>query len=62
MNKDIVLVVGSTSWWKNAKFRKEAALKLKNLKKNWKFLKKEIKETPNDSIDTKIYRKYYFYK
>ena len=62
MNKEIVLVVGSTSWWKNTKFRKEAALKLKNLKKNWKFLKKEIKETPNDSIDTKIYRKYYFYK
>ncbi len=62
MKKEIILVVGSSSWWKNIKYRKEAALKLRNLKKLWRFLDKKNLSTNNDSIDTKIYKKYYFYK
>ena len=62
MKKEIILVVGSSSWWKNVKYRKEAAKELKNLKKKWKL--KKIKELSlfHESIDTKKYKKYYFYK
>ena len=28
MNKEVILIVGSTSWWKNIKLRKEAAQNL----------------------------------
>ena len=60
MKKEIISIVGSSSWWKNIKFRKEATLKLKNLRKEWRYIRKEIVKTSNDSIDTKIYKKYYF--
>ena len=42
MKKKIMLIVGSTSWWKNLKYRKEAATKLKNLRKGWKLKKKSF--------------------
>tara|TARA_B100000902_G_C26971647_1_gene745689 strand:+ start:406 stop:594 length:189 start_codon:yes stop_codon:yes gene_type:complete len=62
MNKVIVLAVGSSSWWKSKKIRKETAIKLKNLKKNWKLLRKELQEPSKNTIDTKTYKKYYFYR
>ncbi len=62
MKKEIILIVGSSSWWKNIKFRKEAATKLRNLRKKWRLQKNEKLDSFNDSIDTKKYKKYYFYK
>ena len=62
MNKEVILIVGSTSWWKNIKLRKEAAQNLKLLKKKWKLRKIEMVRKHEDSIDTKIYKKYYLYK
>ena len=62
MKKKIMLIVGSTSWWKSLKYRKEAATKLKNIRKGWKLKKKEIYKPSKDTIDTKIYKKYYLYK
>ena len=62
MNKEIIIAVGSTSWWKNKKLRKEAAQKLKLLKKKWKLKKMECFIMDEDSIDTKIYKKYYLYR
>ena len=62
MKKEISLVVGSTSWWKNKKYRKEASKQIKSLRKKWKIVKVGEKDSLNDSIDTKIYKKYYLYK
>ena len=33
MKKEIILAVGSSSWWKNIKIRRESAFKLKVIKK-----------------------------
>jgi hypothetical protein len=41
--KTITLEVGNTSWWKNLKYRREAALELRKIrasKKNIKLIKK----------------------
>ena len=62
MNKEMILAIGSSSWWKHRKVRKESASTLRKIKKEWKFLKKELQIPHTDSIDTKIYKKYYFYK
>ncbi len=62
MNREIKIEVGSSSWWKNKKIRKEAAQKLKIIKKNWKLKKVEYIKGHEDSIDTKIYKKYYLYR
>ena len=62
MKKEVIFVAGSSSWWKSIKYRKETASKLKKIKKNWRLKKIEILETKNELIDTKIYKKYYFYK
>ncbi|MFL2660536.1 MAG: hypothetical protein ACJ0G4_01145 [Alphaproteobacteria bacterium] len=62
MNKEIIVAVGSTSWWKNRKLRSEAAQKLKLLKREWKLKKIESLRMHEDSIDTKIYKKYYLYR
>ena len=35
MNRKIIIEVGSSSWWKNRKLRKEAAQKLKIIKMSW---------------------------
>ena len=61
MNKKIIIQVGSSSWWKNRKLRKEAAQKLKIIKKKWKLKKVESIKRHEDSIDTIIYKKYYLY-
>ncbi len=62
MNKEVILAVGSSSWWKNKKLRKESASALRILKKEWKLSRKELQISKTDSIDTKVYKKYYFYK
>ena len=62
MKKEIILAVGSSSWWKNIKIRRERALKLKVIRKKWKLRRKVLLMSKKDSIDTKIYKKYYLYK
>ena len=62
MEKKVKIVIGSSSRRKNLKYRKEAAKKLRKIKKNWRLRKKEICKTSKFTIDTKIYKKYYFYK
>ena len=44
MKKIITLEIGNSSWWKNKKYRKEASLELKKLRKKYKSVKliKEI--------------------
>ena len=63
MKKTIVLITGSSSWWKSKKYRKESFLTLRRLKKqNWRLCKiEEIKPNPN-SVDTKLYKKYHLVK
>ncbi len=72
MKKEIILAVGSSSWWKNIKIRRESAFKLKVIRKKWKLRRKVLKKwklrrkvllmSKKNSIDTKIYKKYYLYK
>jgi len=62
MKKEIILAVGSSSWWKNIKIRRESAFKLKVIRKKWKLSRKEFLKSKKKSIDTKIYKKYYLYK
>ena len=62
MKKEIILAVGSSSWWKNIKIRRESALELKVIRKKWKLSRKVLLMSKKNSIDTKIYNKYYLYK
>ncbi len=39
MKKVITLEIGNSSWWKNKKYRKEASIELKNLRKKYKSVK-----------------------
>ena len=39
MKKIITLEIGNSSWWKNKKYRKEASLELKKLRKKYKAVK-----------------------
>ena len=63
MKKSIVLIIGSSSWWKSKKYRRESFLILMRLKKQkWRLNKiEEIKPNPY-SIDTKLYRKYHLFR
>ena len=63
MNKSVVLITGSSSWWKSKKYRKESYFTLMRLKKQkWRLFKiEEIDQQPY-SIDTKLYRKYHLIK
>ena len=62
MKKEIILAVGSSSWWKNIKIRRESANELKVIRKKWKLRRKVLLMSKKNSIDTKIYKKYYLYK
>ena len=42
MKKEIILAVGSSSWWKNIKIRRESALELKVIRKKWKLHRKVL--------------------
>jgi len=53
MKKEVIFVVGSSSWWKSQKFRKETCTKLKVLRsQKWRirkfirFLSNQIPLTP----------------
>ena len=39
MKKVITLEIGNSSWWKNKKYRKEASVELKKLRKKYKYVK-----------------------
>ena len=55
--KIITLEVGNTSWWKNRKYRREASLELKKLRKKYKSIKL-VKKYRLDVINTIIYADY----
>ena len=63
MKKSIVLIIGSSSWWKSKKYRRESFLTLMRLKKQkWRLNKIEEIKPHSYSIDTKLYRKYYLFR
>ena len=63
MKKEVIFVVGSSSWWKSRKFRKETCVKLKVLRsQKWRFRKIHKVSNKTYSIYTKVYKKYYLYK
>ena len=62
MKKEIILPVGSSSWWKSIKIRKESALELNVIRKKWKLSRKVLLMSKKNSINTKVYKKYYLYK
>ena len=55
--KIITLEVGNTSWWKNRKYRREASLELKKLRKNYKSIRL-VKKYRLDGSNTIIYADY----
>lgn len=55
--KIITLEVGNTSWWKNRKYRREACLELKKLRKKYKSIKL-VKKYRLNGINTIIYADY----
>ena len=55
--KIITLEVGNTSWWKNIKYRREASLELKKLRKKYKSIKL-VKKYRLDASNTIIYADY----
>lgn len=56
MKKIITLEVGNSSWWKNRKYRREAASELRTLKKKYKV--KLIKKYQLENSNTIIYGDY----
>ncbi len=60
MIKIITLEIGNSSWWKNRKYRKEASLELKKLRKKYKYIKL-IKKYRLDANNTIIYADYRLY-
>ena len=58
MIKIITLELGNSALWKNRKYRKEAALELKKLRKKYKSIKL-IKKYRLDGSNTIIYADYY---
>ena len=57
MKKEIIIVVGSSSWWKNKKYRKEASIELKKLRKKYRSVR-FIKKYRLKSSNTIIYADY----
>jgi len=58
MTKELVtLKTGNTSWWKNIKYRREAALSIKEFRKSG-FKVKKIKAYRLDGPNTLIYSDY----
>ena len=57
MKKVITLEVGNSSWWKNKKYRKEASLELKKLRKRYKAVKL-VKKYRLKSSNTIVYADY----
>ena len=57
MKKVITLEIGNSSWWKNKKYRKEASLELKKLRKKYKYVKL-VKKYRLEGSNTIIYSDY----
>ena len=57
MKKVITLEIGNSSWWKNKKYRKEASLELKKLRKKYKSVKL-IKKHRLDGSNTIVFADY----
>ena len=57
MKKVITLEIGNSSWWKNKKYRKEASLELKKLRKKYKSVKL-IKKDRLEGSNTILYGDY----
>ena len=55
--KTITLEVGNTSWWKNLKYRREAAMELRKMRANNKNIKL-IKKYRIEGSNTIIYGDY----
>ena len=53
----LTLEIGNSSWWKDKKYRKEAVIKLRDLR-NKKLLIKLIKKYKLDTSNTIIYGDY----
>ena len=60
MKKVITLEIGNSSWWKNKKYRKEASLELKKLRKKYKYIKL-VKKYRLDGSNTIFYADYQLY-
>ena len=54
MKKVITLEIGNSSWWKNKKYRKEASLELKKLRKKYKSVKLIYSLFDQDALRTQI--------
>ena len=60
MKKVITLEIGNSSWWKNRKYRREAALEIRKLrKKNIKV--RHLKKYQLDTSNTIVYGDYEIY-
>ncbi len=57
MKKIITLEIGNSSWWKNRKYRREAASEIRKLRKKNKKVK-FLKKYQLDSSNTVIYGDY----
>ena len=57
MKKVITLEIGNSSWWKNRKYRKEAASEIRELREKNKKVK-FLKKYQLDSSNTVIYGDY----
>ena len=57
MKKVITLEIGNSSWWKNRKYRREAASEIRELRKKNKKVKL-LKKYQLDSSNTIIYGDY----
>ena len=57
MKKVITLEIGNSSWWKNRKYRREAASEIRELRKKNKKVKL-LKKYQLDSFNTIIYGDY----
>ena len=57
MIKIVTLEIGNSSWWKNKKYRKEASIELRKLRKNYKSVR-VIKKYRLKTSNTIIYGDY----
>ena len=61
--KEIILVVKNTSWWKEKKYRRKTAEELRKFRKQgWKLNNKKIMDSKLKTVNTNIFKKYFFVK
>ena len=61
--KELILTTGHSSWWKNKKYRRESSKILKkHRKEGWRLMKIEDLKKNYETIDTRFFKKYYFFK